>query len=484
MIGGREESFSSKLALAAAAGFILAAMPMGNAKAADLGGDCCADLEERVAELEATTVRKGNRKVSLTLSGQVNKEIMYYRDDVRSRTIAGADNINSSTRFIFSGNAKVTSSVTAGFEVMVEWAGATRSDLISQVGPTTMQYYQATGVVRGTAPTAGNLVIPTITEPSRDGALAVRTANWWLEDKVLGRVTVGRVNIQGPTSTIDISGGDLSSTIAWSNPQLQGGGLYLQQKGTTQLSTSTFGNGITGPAGGIAPWCYGCSRDEGIRWDSASIGGLILGAYWGQQDRFTVQARYAGEFAGFQIAAGAGYQHDNQLGLQDPNLAAATRSDVEQQGYGLSVKHVASGLFLQGMYGLTHWNYLSGNYVNGIKPDGTSYHIQGGWAKNVFGPGNTTLYGEYGHGQGYASGLSVQNAATVVNNTNFTSIGGTVTSDSIDYYGIGMTQKIDAAAMTLYLGWRHFDPKMSTTTAGTVSLSSMDTIIGGAKINF
>jgi hypothetical protein len=32
------------------------------ASAADLGGNCCADLEERVAELEATTVRKGNRR--------------------------------------------------------------------------------------------------------------------------------------------------------------------------------------------------------------------------------------------------------------------------------------------------------------------------------------------------------------------------------------------------------------------------------------
>ena len=42
-------------------------------KAADLGGDCCADLEERVAELEATTVRKGNKKVSVTFYGQVNQ---------------------------------------------------------------------------------------------------------------------------------------------------------------------------------------------------------------------------------------------------------------------------------------------------------------------------------------------------------------------------------------------------------------------------
>ena len=48
------------------------------AKAADLGGDCCSDLEERVAELEATTVRKGNKKVSVTLYGQVNKAMLWW----------------------------------------------------------------------------------------------------------------------------------------------------------------------------------------------------------------------------------------------------------------------------------------------------------------------------------------------------------------------------------------------------------------------
>src|SRR6185295_4598321 len=42
------------------------------AQAADLGGDCCSDLDERIAELESSTARKGNRKVSLTVSG--NKE--------------------------------------------------------------------------------------------------------------------------------------------------------------------------------------------------------------------------------------------------------------------------------------------------------------------------------------------------------------------------------------------------------------------------
>ena len=55
----------------------LGAMP---AAAADLGGDCCADLEERIAELEATTARKGNRKVKLEISGHVNEALIFWDD--------------------------------------------------------------------------------------------------------------------------------------------------------------------------------------------------------------------------------------------------------------------------------------------------------------------------------------------------------------------------------------------------------------------
>ena len=60
------------------AGLLFAATTFaGPASAADLGGDCCADLEERVAELEATTARKGNRKVTLTISGWVNEAVFW-----------------------------------------------------------------------------------------------------------------------------------------------------------------------------------------------------------------------------------------------------------------------------------------------------------------------------------------------------------------------------------------------------------------------
>ena len=59
----------SRLLVAAGAALLMGAYAHGSAKAADLGGDCCSDLEDRVAELEATTVRKGNKKVSVTIYG-------------------------------------------------------------------------------------------------------------------------------------------------------------------------------------------------------------------------------------------------------------------------------------------------------------------------------------------------------------------------------------------------------------------------------
>ena len=70
MLGGL--SLRYRVLIATAATALMGSFAHEPVKAADLGGDCCADLEERVAELEATTVRKGNKKVSITLYGDVN----------------------------------------------------------------------------------------------------------------------------------------------------------------------------------------------------------------------------------------------------------------------------------------------------------------------------------------------------------------------------------------------------------------------------
>ena len=132
MIGGLLKSTTSRLALLAAAGVVMGGMAVPSAKAADLGGDCCADLEERVAELEATTARKGNRKMGLTVYGQVNRAILYWNDGRRSNTYVGLDNHNSASRFGFMGSAKISPTWSAGYSILVDWGDKARTSTVSQ----------------------------------------------------------------------------------------------------------------------------------------------------------------------------------------------------------------------------------------------------------------------------------------------------------------------------------------------------------------
>ena len=73
-----------------------------------------------MAELEATTARKGNRKVSLTVYGWVNKGVLYWNDGGQSNTYFGVDNTNFATRFGLRGDAKINPNVTAGFIILMD----------------------------------------------------------------------------------------------------------------------------------------------------------------------------------------------------------------------------------------------------------------------------------------------------------------------------------------------------------------------------
>jgi hypothetical protein len=424
MIGGLWKS-TSTAALFAVAGLFVGGVAMPSAKAADLGGDCCADLEERVAELEATTARKGNRRMSLTVSGQVTRSILYWNDGEDSGTYAGLDNHNQSSRFVFSGSAKISPNVTAGFEFMTEWASGARTSQVDQTTPD--------GAISATDPLAP--------APFRnsDGVLAVRTANWWLEDKTLGRVTVGRINNGGPVGTIDLGG---ISTVAHFSPGLVGGAFFV---GNTGLRLGA----LVGPT-------YGGDRMEGIRYDTANLGGFVGQAAWGEDDIWTVSLRYAGEFGGIRVAAGIGYQEQDGTLTQPIQLDTGPRNIDNEWSGSLALMHVASGLFAQG-------HYAESEFTNG--GDASFWMIQGGITKNWFGMGNTSLYGEYGNAKNFVSSISV------------------IAGSDVDFYGVGVVQQIDAAAMELYLGWRRFDGDGTDGLGGTSS-GELDLVHGGARIRF
>jgi hypothetical protein len=302
--------------------------------------------------------------------------------------------------------------------------------------------------------------------PGADGTLAVRTANWWLEDKTLGRVTVGRLDLRGPVGTIDLGG---ISTVAQASYGLSGGGFFV--RGQTGANGSVQLAQLVGPT-------YGGDRIEGIRWDSPSIAGFVAQAAWGEDDVWSASLRYAGEFGGFRVAAGIGYQNMDPNttltfdgGLDDAN--GFTRRGESEWSGSVAIMHVASGLFAQGHYGRTE-------FFNGNEAD--TWLIQGGITKNWFGLGNTSLYGEYAEARGYYGGAGTNFGETVTQATVFTQ--GAARDSEVTIFGLGVVQQIDAAAMELYLGWRRFEVDELRDGATTFATRDIDLVHGGARIRF
>jgi hypothetical protein len=495
---------TSRFAIAAAFGLVVG---ISSARAADLGGNCCADLEERVAELEATAARKGNRKMSLTITGQVNKVIQYWNDGFNSATRFGLDNTNSSSRFSFLGEGKVTPTVKIGFDITIETEGVnttSRQNQFNEDGTfSNLTYISPSSVNQGTA-NSGN---------SDSFFGDARRAAVWVEDARLGRATLGRYESAGVVGTIDLGG---ISVIGGSSVALLNGNFAMR---------STDGGYTAANMGSFLDPSSFQGRSELLRYDSPSIQGFIFsasiaeevsdhqGPYWG------TMLRYANEFNGVRVAAGIGYEH-----IADKWTAATLNStvtvtpggttsaggpansfipgtsgnsrntpDIDAWGLSLAALHVPSGLFLQGQYmkvaynnaGSTttgSWGETCGASTSGgtsvvttpitdtpgafrldgscnPKKDADFWQVQGGITKNWFGFGNTALYAEYNRLKDWGAevgGRSYANSQTSPSTNGFTSLYN-VTSTDVRVYGLGVVQYIDAAATELYLGWRHFD---------------------------
>jgi hypothetical protein len=439
---------------------------MPSAKAADLGGDCCADLEERVAELEATTARKGNRKVSLSVYGWVHKGILYWNDGNDSNTYLGVDNTNYATRFGFQGNARINPNVTAGFGILMDViTGATTSSVNQR------REDVALSVVDGATTVGG------ITAWNDDPIIRMRQAEVWVEHKSLGRMTVGHLGSStGFQGIIDLAGNvGIASNAAIS---LVGGGFVFRNSATGDFSGAT----ITNNTSNGADWSH---RIDGLRWDSPSLGGFVIGLSAGEaasvQDRGTAfdtktatgpqglywaaNLRYAGEFSGFRVAAAASYEESQADELLSSSTVSAGTSlaDSTNVGFSASILHMASGLFLQG----SHITVERPN-TDGTTDSGTLWHIQAGISQNWTGLGKTSIYGEYAQGADLQRAYSSATAVTLGN----------------DYtmWGFGVVQTIDAAALDIYVAFRNHS--LSADAAGLTAAAALSGlgVVQGAQV--
>jgi hypothetical protein len=282
MIGGSMK-MTSRFALVAAAGLLFGAT-VAPANAADLGGGCCADLEERVAELEATTARKGNRVVSLQIYGQVNKALLFFDSNTDSDVFV-VDNDNSNSRFGFQGTASISQGVTAGYNIEIGLNDANSN---------------------------------AVTELNDEGSgadLFIRKNELYIESERLGRVTLG----QGSNAGDGITG------IVLGNSQ--------------STAALDFGGSLDNGVLGVFVSDLGTSRSDRIRYDTPSIYGFILSASWGEDDLVDVALRFKKEWNSIRIAAGVAYasQTDDEPGSDD--------KEFEQISGSISVMHVPTGIY-------------------------------------------------------------------------------------------------------------------------------------------
>jgi predicted porin len=228
----------------AAAVWLLAAP----AKSADLGGSCCADLEERVAELEASVARKGNRKVSLTISGHVNQAMLYYDHEWRgsNKRLRIIDNEASESRFKFHGSAVINETWSAGFLMEIGLAGAIN-----------------------------------------DGDdVTIRQNHLWLRSKNFGTFRLGRAS--------DATDGIMEFSLA-----AQPVTMFSLSPVSQQIRRDTFVE-IVNPFDG--------GKSQLIGFQSDIFQGFTASATWSQGNDWAVALRYAGEFGDIRVAGGVGHR--------------------------------------------------------------------------------------------------------------------------------------------------------------------------------
>ena len=461
----------TSLSALAAAGLLVGGLSVTSASAADLGGNCCADLEERIAELEATTARKGNRKVSLTVYGQVNQGVLWWDDGFESN--AGVyTNDNSRTRIGFRGNAKIDSEWSAGYrlEIGVRSANSKRFTQDDHTG---------------------------------EAGLDLRDSHWYIDSKRLGRVTVGR----GGTATDQITEINLTQTADFAKySDVEDTGLGLSLRRTDGLLSSQYQYrrliGVHGDQPG-----EGERRFDGVTYQTPTLAGFTASATWASDDYWDIALRYAGELGPFKLAAGIGYGEitdGNQSQTACAAIATAavpaipgvsSDADCNQFGGSISAVHQPTGLFVNFGAGQKRDNLVNDLVLfDNVAVDDkeTFWALQAGIERKWTPFGNTTIYGEYYNYDGGANSRRLDAAfAGTANNA-------AVVSTGLESWGLGIAQGFDAAALTLYLSYRHVKGDITVLdvdapgaggsaiagTASAVPLESLDLVFAGGIIKF
>lgn len=227
-----------------------------------------AEQRSRPAAAPAGTeglVESGEESIRLTLSGQVNRGVLF-ADNGSDSEVFHVDNDNSSTRFRFVGEGDLNNDITVGTQIEIQFESNSTADI---------SFNQS---------------------DAADAEITERKLELYFDSDQYGRVWLGQGDTaSNSTSEVDLSG---TSVVAYSAIADMAGGLEFDNGREIGDAFSNFD---------------GLSRDDRLRYDTPNFGGFSLSASSVESDDWDGALRFSGEIAGIRTAAAVAYANSDDF---------------------------------------------------------------------------------------------------------------------------------------------------------------------------
>ena len=413
-----------------------------------------ADIEARIAELEATTARTGT-PMSVSVYGQINRMILGWSDGEKHDAVI-VDNVSSPSLFGIEGAAKITRGWTAGYHVEVG-VEDTRSNAISQ-----------------------------LTDDGAEGEISMRFADLWLRNNRYGTVTMGLTS----PATDNIILADLGGTGVAASPNISliGSDIILRAANSPDLGSgslitrTTLGDFVGGAT-------LDTARRDVVRYETPTIDGFEFSVSAGENDFWDAALNYHADWDEWRFRGGIGYMRDIDDGTRS---GIGTRDRREWKG-SASLMHVPTGVFITTAFVNREFHgsdpsdqaTFGERTVGLVTPPGTNRpdlqygYLKAGIRRDFTSFGDTKIYAEAALAKDGITGLREAGPQEV-------------TDSALKMLGFGIVQEIDSAGMEIYLAARHFEFDIegarSSTTFGTITspapIEDIDMVYAGTRIKF
>ncbi len=272
-------------------------------------------------------VTSGNERVTLAISGQINRAMNLANDGSSTQTYY-VDNDASNSRIRFVGTGQVTDDFTLGSKIEVAIAPNESSE-VSQNNEDSGNFFDE------------------------------RFVEIWGESEEFGKLSLGKGSTASDnTAEVDLSGTGVVMYASIADPV---GGLQFRTK-----EGDLTGIGVNDAFTDFD----GLGRKNRLRYDTPNFGGFSLAVSTISNGQYDTGLFWAAELGSFEAAAAAA-------------LARPNTDDVDYRADGsASILHVPSGLNLTVSSGFDESN-------DGGNP--SSYYLKGGWIAEFFDIGTTNF---------------------------------------------------------------------------------------------